>query len=551
METTLLDGALYAHMIEGGAARLGSNRVIVNELNVFPIPDGDTGDNMYMTIDAGCCAVANGADEPLEKTADRIAGGMLLGARGNSGVILSRIFAGISKGLSGVRTADLTTFAKAMERGVEESYRAVQTPVEGTILTVYSDAVHYANARIKPDSDFESYFENFLTELRASLDRTPTLLAVLREAGVVDSGGAGFVYIAEGMQDALRGITFDRAGSAAQNHAAAIDPNAFTEDTQLEYGFCTEFMLRLQTAKVGPAADFDEQPLVDWLLANGESVVAFRDGSLLRVHIHTMTPEAILAECHKYGEFLTVKIENMMLQHHETTIRNNFPKKRKPHKPVGVVAVAAGRGIRETFLSIGADAVVDGGQSMNPSAESFLEAFREVNADTILVFPNNSNIILTAEQAAGLYDGADVVVMPSHNIAECYAALSLLDLGSGDVERIEADAAGIMQSVREGTVSRASRTTERDGVSVREGDFIGYSDGVIYSDSPKALDAALTLADALDADDYGILLLVRGMDADEKEAEQIRAALEAAHPMTEVILLEGGQPIYDYLMIFE
>ena len=550
METTTLSGALYARMIEGGAARLGSNRVIVNELNVFPIPDGDTGDNMYMTIDAGYSAVAADPNEPLADTAERIAGGMLLGARGNSGVILSRIFAGISKGFSGIETADLRTFAAAMERGVEESYRAVQTPVEGTILTVYSDAVHYANARITDRTDFETYFEHFLTELRASLDRTPTLLAVLREAGVVDSGGAGFVYIAEGMQDALRGLTFDRP-AAAGGHAAAVDPNAFTADMTLEFGFCTEFMLRLQTAKVGSVDDFDEKPLVDWLIANGESVVAFRDGSLLRVHIHTMTPETILAKCHEYGEFLTMKIENMMLQHHETTIRNNFPRRRKPHKAIGIVAVAAGDGIRETFLSIGADAVVNGGQSMNPSAESFLDAFREVNADTILVFPNNSNIMMTAEQAAGLYDGADVVVMPSHNIAECYAALSLLDTASGDVERIEADAAAIMQSVREGTVSRASRTTERNGVSVREGDFIGYSDGVIYTDSPEAKAAALALADALGADDFGILLLVRGQDADAAEAEAIREALEAAHPLTEVILLEGGQPIYDYIMILE
>jgi len=550
METTVLSGALYAHMIEGGAARLGVNRTIVNDLNVFPIPDGDTGDNMFMTIDAGFSAVANADTDTLEKTASRIAGGMLLGARGNSGVILSRIFSGISKGFSGVQTAGIREFARAMERGVEESYSAVQTPVEGTILTVYSDAVRYANSRITDDTDFEAYFENFLCELRASLDRTPSLLAVLREAGVVDSGGAGFVYIAEGMRDALHGESFEHA-DAPKSHAPAIDPDKFTEDTELEFGFCTEFMLRLQTSKVGRVADFDEKPLIEWLIANGESVVAFRDGSMIRVHIHTMMPEKILAKCHEYGEFLTMKIENMMLQHNETTIRDHFSKPKKPRKPVGVVAVAAGAGIRETFLSIGADAVVDGGQSMNPSAQSFLDAFASVNAETILVYPNNSNILLTAEQAAGLYRDAKVVVLPSHNIAECYAALSLLNVSDGDIERITAQAAEVMNSVCEGTVSRASRTTERDGISVVAGDYIGFSDGVIYADAPKATDAALALCDALGADDYGILLLVRGMDADPDEAEAIRAALEAAHPMTEVILLEGGQPIYDYLMILE
>ena len=422
--------------------------------------------------------------------------------------------------------------------------------MEGTILTVYSDAVRYANERIVPESDFESYFDDFLTELRASLDRTPTLLAVLREAGVVDSGGAGFVYIAEGMQDALRGVTFE-TNDAPAAQAARVDLNSFTEDSTLEFGFCTEFLLRFQTAKVGSVASFDEKPLIDWLIANGDSVVAFRDGSILKVHIHTMTPEKVLAECHRFGEFLTMKIENMMLQHHETTIRNNYSKKRKPHKAVGVVAVAAGKGIRETFLSIGADAVVDGGQSMNPSAESFLNAFREINADTILVFPNNSNIILTAQQAASLYDDAKIVVLPSHNIAECYAALSLLDTASKDIDSITNDAISIMLSVKEGTVSKASRTTERDGISVREGDYIGFSSGVIYSDSPDPKESALTLANALDADDFGILLLVRGSDAEANEAEEIRTALEKAHPMTEVILLEGGQPIYDYIMILE
>ena len=549
METKTLNGALFARMVEGGAAKLNTHRTVVNELNVFPIPDGDTGDNMYMTIDSGCSAVSEGADGELGQTSQQIARGMLLGARGNSGVILSRIFAGISQGLSGVKTADLKTFAAALECGVRESYNAVQTPVEGTILTVYSDAVHKANREITDETDFEQYFDAFLTELRASLDRTPTLLAVLREAGVVDSGGAGFVYIAEGMQDALHGVAFTNAGGHAPR-PQQVNIASFTEDDELEFGFCTEFILRFQTKKVGKVSDFDEKPLIDWLIASGDSVVAFRDGSLLRVHIHTKTPEDILAHCHKYGEFLTMKIENMMLQHHETTIRNNY-KPQKPRKKFGIVAVAAGAGIRETFLSIGADAVVDGGQSMNPSAESFLEAFCEVNAETILVYPNNSNIILTAEQAAALYTDADVRVMPSHTIGECYAALSLLDTSSNDIDTIEQGSIDIMQSVKTGTVSHASRTTERDGVSVREGDYIAYEGGTIYADDPDAKNAALRLADALGADDFGILLLVKGIDADQAEAEAMRTALQSAYPLTEVILLDGGQPIYDYIMILE
>ena len=548
METRTLTGELFAHMVEGGAAKLNTNRVIVNELNVFPIPDGDTGDNMYMTIDSGYSAVAGGAADELGSTSRRIANGMLLGARGNSGVILSRIFAGISKGFENVETADVKTFAIAMEKGVAESYSAVQTPVEGTILTVYSDAVRYANSRINENTDFEKYFEDFLTELRASLDRTPMLLDVLREAGVVDSGGAGFVYIAEGMQDALYGVEFTNEGAKASAQHADLD--TFTEDDDLEFGYCTEFLLRLQTKKVGPVKDFDEKPLIDWLIANGESVVAFRDGSMIRVHIHSMEPERILAHVHEYGEFLTMKIENMMLQHNETTIRNNY-KPPKPRKKFGIVAVAAGEGIRNTFLSLGADAVVDGGQSMNPSAESFINAFSDINADTILVFPNNSNIILTARQAAALYKDAAVRVIPSRSIGECYAALSLLDTSSGNADEIEAGCVEIMESVVTGTVSRAIRNTEKDGVIVREGDRIGFSGDTIYSDSPSAKEAALKLAEALNAGDFGILMLVCGADADMDEAEEIKKELEKADPLTEVILLDGGQPIYEYIMILE
>lgn len=550
MGTTTLTSELYANMIAGGAAKLSHNRAAVNELNVFPVPDGDTGDNMYMTIDSGRSALSDGIDDVLGTTSDRVAKGMLLGARGNSGVILSRIFSGISKGLHDVRSADLITFANALENGIAESYRAVQTPVEGTILTVYSDAVRYANGRITDQSDFESYFDDFLSELRASLARTPLLLDVLRESGVVDSGGAGIVFIAEGMQDALCG----RAYAADREPSRTVpeeDLSLFGEDSELRFGYCTEFLLRLTTAKVGDVSMFDETSLFDWLSRNGDSVVAFREGSILKAHVHTMTPEKILEHFHPYGEFLTLKIENMMLQHSENSIGAPEIKKHAPRKRLGIVAVASGAGIRETFLSIGADAVVDGGQSMNPSAEDLLRAFSSVNAETIFVYPNNSNIMLTAEQAAALYTGAEVRVLPSRSIGECYAALSLLDISSDDMDRIEAGSIEVMQSVRTGTVARASRTTMKDGISVREGDYIGFSESTIYSDAATAKEAALNLASALDAGDFGILLLVRGIDADPEEAEQIRADLEKLYPVTEVLLLEGGQPIYDYLMVLE
>ena len=551
METKLLNGGLFAHMVEGGAARLNDNRVIVNELNVFPIPDGDTGDNMYMTIDSGCSAVSGADGLSLGDASRKIASGMLLGARGNSGVILSRIFAGISRGVEGVAAADVNVFAGAMERGVEEAYNAVQNPVEGTILTVYSDAVRYANSRIGEGTDFEAYFSDFIEELKASLDRTPELLAVLKEAGVVDSGGAGFVYIAEGMQDALSGTVSAGVQRAADTSSHSADLNSFTEDSPFDYGYCTEFLLRLRTEKVGPVSEFDEKPLIDWLNSNGESVVAFRDGSVIKAHVHTMAPERVLEFCHRYGEFLTLKIENMCLQHNETTVRNNYKPPKKPRKKFGIVAVASGEGIRDTFLKLGADAVVDGGQSMNPSAESFLKAFDSANAETILVFPNNSNIILTARQAAALAGGVDVRVIPSRSIGECYAVLSLIDVSSGNADEIEKNCSEIMASVATGTVTRANRNTVRDGITVVEGDYIGFSEGKIYVDSHEAPAAVLSLARSLSADDYGILMLVCGKDADTSEAQRIREALQQAHPLTEVILLDGGQPVFDYIMILE
>ncbi|MBR3382579.1 MAG: DAK2 domain-containing protein [Clostridia bacterium] len=550
MQTTTLNGELFARMVESGAARLFAYRSVVNDLNVFPIPDGDTGDNMYMTMDSGAANASEAEGEALGVIAGRIAKGMLLGARGNSGVILSRIFAGIAKGLEGVGAADIGTFASAMQNGVTESYNAVRKPVEGTILTVFGDAVRKANSEAGDETSFESYFDVFMDELRASLERTPELLNVLREAGVVDSGGAGIVYIAEGMREALLGAEAGpRTGAASAAHR--VDTSALTEDSPFDYGYCTEFLLRLRTEKVGPVGGFDEKPLIDWLMENGESVVAFREGSIIKAHVHTMTPEAVLAHCHEYGEFLTLKIENMMLQHNETNIRNNYVPPKRAKKRFGIVAVAAGEGIRNTFLELGADAVVDGGQSMNPSAESFLKAFDEVNAEHILVFPNNGNIILTARQAAELTNDADVRVLPSRSIGECYAALSLLDISSGDPDEIERGCAEVMASVKTGAVSVASRTTERDGVSIREGDYIGFSEGVVRSDAPDPESAALALADSLSADEFGILMLVCGKDAGTNEARALADSLQKAHPRVEVILLDGGQPIYDYIMILE
>ena len=362
-----LNGVLYAAMIKNGAAALKNKKSEVNDLNVFPIPDGDTGENMFMTIDAGVVALP---DDPrtLGETAKLAANGMLLGARGNSGVILSRIFAGIARGLEGVEEANLRTLHAAMESGVRESYSAVAVPVEGTILTVYRDAVRYAGSRITGGSTLETYFTDLHYELCRSLERTPDLLDVLREAGVVDSGGAGLGYVTEGMAAVLSGREVEAAGGEPA-HVQAVDLDAFTENSVLEFGYCTEFLLRLQTGKVD-LSTFQTEELIRYLNSVGESVVCFREGTIVKVHVHTKKPGDILNKMQEYGEFLTFKMENMTLQHNENHMSEKLaPKRKMPHKPFGVVSVAAGEGIKDAFGSLGCDAVVDGGQSMNPSAQ--------------------------------------------------------------------------------------------------------------------------------------------------------------------------------------
>lgn len=546
MGTATLSGSLFAKMIKNGAANLYANRSVVNDLNVFPIPDGDTGDNMYMTIDSGATGLA--AEGSLEEISRQVANGMLLGARGNSGVILSRIFAGIAAGFKGAQEGDITVLRDAFSAGVSEAYNAVATPVEGTILTVYKDAVNYAAANVSSESTIESYFEDLICELRRSLEKTPEQLPVLKEAGVVDSGGAGFVYIAEGMNDALAGIEL-RGGEISESKK--VDISGFTSESVMEFGYCTEFLLRLQSSKVS-VEDFDVSSFIDELGAIGESIVAFKDDSILKVHVHSMTPGKVLEYCQKYGEFLTMKIENMMLQHNEATVENRFTvSAAAPHKRYGIVAVAAGEGMKELFVSLAVDKVVDGGQSMNPSSADFLSAFEQINAETILVYPNNGNIILTAQQAAKLYDKAEIRVLPSKTVGEGYASISMLDLSSEDTDAIVAEAIGIMETVATGIVSKASRNTEMNGVSVHSGDYIGFEGDKIYVDSESRADAVICLAERLGAAERDVLLLICGKEASADEAQEIYSELAKKYRRTEIIMIDGGQPIHDYIIVLE
>ncbi|MBR2644548.1 MAG: DAK2 domain-containing protein [Clostridia bacterium] len=547
MNTTRLNGALYAQMISSGADHLSCYRKEVNDLNVFPIPDGDTGDNMLATVYSGADATEGQFDGALSDIADKGAHGMLLGARGNSGVILSRIFSGIKKGFADVREATLDDIAHAMRLGVEEAYHAVPEPVEGTILTVFSDSVRFANARITADSSLESYFGDLVDEMQRALERTPDQLPVLREAGVVDSGGAGLLYIFEGMRRVLNGEAVEKG--EAHGAAPKADLNAFDENSELTFGYCTEFLLRLQRRKGDPES-FDLNAFIEYLNSVGNSVVAFREGSIVKVHVHTMRPGDILNRCQRYGEFLTLKVENMSLQHNETDLPTVAAKVPKARKKTGIVAVAAGEGLKELFRSLGADEVIDGGQSMNPSAADFLNAFERINADTVYVFPNNGNVLLTAEQARDLFPSSDVRVLHSHTVGEGYAAMSMMDTGA-EPDALVSDLEDVIQSVVTGFVSRASRNAEKDGVHVREGDFIGFIGDTIYINDCDANDTALALAKDMHAEQFGVLLLLSGHDANPQETERLCDALRTAYPRTEVIRIDGGQPVHHYILVGE
>ena len=546
---TSITGRMYADCIKSGAASLKKHKTTVNDLNVFPIPDGDTGDNMYMTINSGAHSVSD-ETTGIGRVASDIANGMLLGARGNSGVILSKIFYGISLGLKDLESATVNDIASAMEMGVTEAYNAVSIPVEGTILTVIKDAVSLANSLLNESTTHESYFNTLTEEMKSSLDRTPELLEVLKTAGVVDSGGAGIVYIAEGIKNALNGMPEDDEEKPDKENRTA-DISVFTSDMTLEYGYCTEFLLRLQSAKVD-VDNFDVNIIRDYLNAAGESVVCFKNDSIVKVHVHTMNPGDILNECRKYGEFLSVKIENMMLQHNNSEIKNEYTsKKTMPHKKYGTVAVAFGSGIKNTFAELGVDEIIDGGQSMNPSAEDFVKAFGKINADTIFVFPNNSNIVMTAKQAAEIYDKADIRVIKTKTIGEGYAALSMADFNADSADDITAEAEEIISSVVTGMVSTAIRDTELNGISIEKGNYIGFTEDAVYS-ADKTMDGAcVSLAEKLDAGKYDVMLFIYGQNALPEATESALKTLNNRYKKTEIIPIDGGQPIYNYIMILE
>lgn len=558
-----IGGALLRKMAFGGAKQLGSNADEVNKLNVFPVPDGDTGDNMRMTIESGIAAIENMDSDDLAEVMKALSHGMLLGARGNSGVILSQFFAGTAKGLDKEEKADAETFGRALEMGVKQAYSSVMTPTEGTILTVAREAVEYAVSRITPKSTIRSLFADLVKEMHASLERTPEILTVLKEAGVVDSGGAGLLYIMDGFNRVLNGEEIEGESlseKVAKAPAASENIFEFGPDSVMEFGYCTECLLRLQNAKTDIDA-FDVEELKNFLASLGDSIVAFKTDSIVKLHVHTFTPEKVLEYCRQYGEFLTIKIENMSVQHSESTSKDEPREEEKTEAPAetsapakrnGMVAVSNGPGVDALFLDLGVDCIVEGGQTQNPSTNDFLDAFAKVNAEHIFVFPNNGNIFMAASQAADLWDKAEVHVIPSKNIGMGYVAMSSADLSSEDTEAIIAEMNEAMKRVTTGYISPSIRDADMNGVHITEGDTIGIIDKEIVLSEKERKDAAHALAcKLLDMPEKFMLTVFVGVDATEEERAELEDFVNEKYPDDEVYFIDGGQDIYPFIFVAE
>ncbi len=546
MDTQTIDGKRYARMLIGGASTLAAHTEELNALNVFPVCDGDTGTNMLKTIQGGLSRVDSEVELGIGELSESFSRGIFLSARGNSGVILSQIFAGIHEGLAKRERVNARELAQAYRNGIEKSYAAVQNPTEGTILTVFRESTEYAAANLQADSSVEDFFRLHIDEARRSLAHTKELLPVLAEADVVDSGGAGYLCIAEGMYSALRGepVNFTLA---PEKEKEAVDIDRFTRDSVLEFGYCTEFLLRLTTAKVDPD-NFDINTALAVLTElGGESVVAYKQEDILKVHVHTFRPGDILARMQAFGEFLTVKIENMSLGHTEPE------EKKKPGngRNFSVVAVASGDGLSALFAQMGADCIISGGQTANPSIEEFVEAFKTCDTEDIIVLPNNKNILLAARQAAEVYTDAKVHVVETKNLMQGYSALSVITPGITDIQALLPSAQRAADSVTDAEITRAVRDASMDGHTICTGDYIAISEGKIVAVAPNPEQAALKMLEVADIDLCEIITLFVGKDVTADKRVALTEQLKEIYDECEIQVYEGGQEVYDYLLAVE
>ena len=547
MSTKVLDGNLFKTLVANGCQSLINDIDRINALNVFPVPDGDTGTNMKMTIEGGVKAVAGLDIASIGEMSKKLSRAMTMSARGNSGVILSQFFKGLSLGFEGKDVVTALELTEAFDCGVKQAYKVVQKPTEGTMLTVMREATEVSLTQKETFESIEEFFTCFIKEAHASLDRTPELLPVLKDAGVIDSGGAGYNRIIEGMIAALDGEILVKQAQLEQESHGSV--GHFDADSVLEFGYCTEFILQLQNAKVD-IANFDIKVIVDFLETLGDSIVAFKDEDIVKVHVHTFTPGKVIEFCQQFGEYVTFKMENMSVQHSEATTVETLPK--REHQKFAVVAVSSGEGISEAFKAMGCDEIVSGGQTMNPSSADFIDAFKKLDAENIFVFPNNSNIIMAAKQAAENYEEANVIVIETKSIAECYSALTMLDYSSEDADSIAEDFKMTIDNVTAASVTYAIRDTEIDGVSIKKDDYMAIVGKKIVAANPSKVDVVKDLFAKVEGIEYKeVVTLIYGLDVSEEEKQEVVSYLNEAYPYVEIGELDGKQDIYSFIISIE
>ena len=555
-ELKILDAKHFVKMVEYGVANLKKHYQEVNDLNVFPVPDGDTGINMRRTIETGYDAIREYKGNSLGEVTSQMAKGALLGARGNSGVILSQIFRGFAYGISYRKYVTVSGLHQAFRSAVKQAYSAVNNPVEGTILTVLRESVKFAGKNLTVS--VAQYLKNLVKQAKITLDDTINMMDVLKEAGVIDSGGAGYYYIIQGFMYYFNNMKVERSSKRSisaydealtHQQSTELDLSLFNEDSVLDYGYCTEFIIQLQTSKVGNVSEFSEQEVIDYLETQGDSIVCFKDGSLIKTHVHTKDPGAVLSYVRRWGEFLTVKIENMSLQHNNVIAKEKKELDEKmPHKEYGSVAVCQGEGIKDAFKEVGVDKIIDGGQTMNPSSEDFIKVFEKMNCDNIVVLPNNSNIIMAAEQAAKIYENQNphvrVMVIKTKSVAQGFIAANMFLFEGLTFEEVEANIYSSIDEVTSIEITNATRNTTINKVKVYKDHFIGILNHELVSDSKALPDCLKKTLEQLDLTYNSGILLIFGKACDEDMKNQIRETVKSVSPLLEISEVNGGQDIY-------
>ena len=556
MANQTVSGTLFKKMVTNGAVNLKNNHKEIDHLNVFPVPDGDTGTNMQMTMMAGIKEVNSLESQSIVDISKILSRGLLMGARGNSGVILSQFFRGVYSEIAKINNGSATVheFIQALVGGYQMAYRAVMDPVEGTILTVARESAEKVLREQANLGSVEEVLKTYLEQAKETLIKTPDLLPVLKEAGVVDSGGAGFIKIIEGWVMALEGNMLNEAEAPSPQAREHYHGAENLGDVDIKYGYCTEFIVKLHRPE-----KFNEKFMREPLSQMGDSLVVVTDDDILKVHVHTNQPGVALTLAQKYGEIQTIKVDNMRLQHsnimgdsltehaHEKKDSNRT---QKPKAKFGIIAVASGDGIKEAFSELGVDLIIDGGQTMNPSTEAFVKAVESLNCDHIIILPNNKNIILSAEQTLDLCQDRSIRVLKTKSIAQGYSSLMAFDPSAELDDNFEA-MMDIVSNMRSGEVTYAVRDTVLYGVQIKNGDFIGITKGEILVSTPNRLETVKALMEDMIDLNREIITIFYGQDIDEDEMDLVVAHAKKLNPDIEVDVIEGKQDIYSYIIAVE